>query len=274
MTDRKNQTIQLPEGFTRTKAAAPRRLILGICGGEKSGKTHFALTAPQPIVFFNFDKSSEDIMSYFPDADIFEKYYMPTYLDKTIYANAKKNTDMRAELLAAEKERYVKVVTEFEADFYYCLFSKDYRTLFVDTDTNLWQYLQMAEFGKDMQNNKFAYGPLNAKMAELIRYCKSSDKNVIFSGRIGKQYEDDVWRGEYERRGWKDMPFEVQGNILLEWDGEAREFSGLIQNSSHNPLVCGTKLITKIDSADPFDDMCTFPWAAATITNTAPEEWK
>lgn len=213
-------------------------------------------------------------MHYFPNADIFEKYYMPKYLDKSVYTSAKKNMDMRTELLAKEKERYLEVVQEFEADFYYCLFSKDYRTLFVDTDTNLWQYLQLAEFGKDSQNNKYAYGPLNAKMTELIRYCKSSDKNVIFSGRIGKQYENDIWQGDYERKGWGSMAFEVQGNILLEWSTEEREFSALIQNSSHNPFSCGTKLITKIDSKDPMDDMCTFPWVAATITNTDPEEWK
>ena len=41
------------------------RIILSLCGLEKQGKTHFSLTAPGDIMYFNLDNRMEGVVDKF-----------------------------------------------------------------------------------------------------------------------------------------------------------------------------------------------------------------
>ena len=59
-----------------------KRLIVSIAALEKCGKTHFALTAPGPIAYFNFDIGVEGVIGKFcKDKSIWVTDYS-TDLDK------------------------------------------------------------------------------------------------------------------------------------------------------------------------------------------------
>lgn len=44
------------------------RVIANVEAKQKAGKTHFCLTAPDPIVFFNFDQGLEGVIEPFKKA--------------------------------------------------------------------------------------------------------------------------------------------------------------------------------------------------------------
>lgn len=60
------QLIQL--GFTNVAAPIPQRVIAKIGGPEKTGKTHIALTAPEPIIFISIDIGTEGVVEKFQNA--------------------------------------------------------------------------------------------------------------------------------------------------------------------------------------------------------------
>jgi hypothetical protein len=61
LTDAKLKSL----GFSDAVVETPYRLIASVSGKEKTGKTHFALTAPEPIIFFNIDVGTEGVVGKF-----------------------------------------------------------------------------------------------------------------------------------------------------------------------------------------------------------------
>src|SRR5574343_408421 len=51
--------------FSFNQEEAPYRLIVSISGDEKTGKSHFTLTAPEPIFYFNIDRGTEGVVGKF-----------------------------------------------------------------------------------------------------------------------------------------------------------------------------------------------------------------
>lgn len=57
--------------WTKPKLAAKPRLVTAIWGPPKDGgKTHFALTFPEPIYYFNVDRGIDELLPQFPNTDI------------------------------------------------------------------------------------------------------------------------------------------------------------------------------------------------------------
>ena len=52
-------------GWQAGAPAAPRRLVCSIEGWDKSGKTHLAMTAPEPIVYLDLDVGTEGVKERF-----------------------------------------------------------------------------------------------------------------------------------------------------------------------------------------------------------------
>ena len=54
-------------GFSDDYVETPRRLVISVEGREKTGKSHFGLTAPGPIVYLNVDIGTEGVVGKFQD---------------------------------------------------------------------------------------------------------------------------------------------------------------------------------------------------------------
>ena len=54
-------------GFAPIKKLDRTRLIVSVEGLEKRGKTHFAMTAPPPIAYFDMDIGAEGVVNKFED---------------------------------------------------------------------------------------------------------------------------------------------------------------------------------------------------------------
>lgn len=207
-------------------------------GRTKSGKTHFAImTTPEPVAVITMDPGTLPII----DKAIKQgRKLLPVFLEhhkKESQDEAKKLWDMYRKALRA------------------VLGAKSVRTLVIDTTHEAWELIQLAAFGKLKQNNKFAYGGLNAEFSGLIDevYYGRPDLNTIYIRRQKKLYtkakpkvnkttgeEVDTggdWDGKtMESTGYKDLDYCVdlslvhkfqEGQFLFDTkDSEATRFGG------------------------------------------------
>ena len=230
-------------GTTNTK----HRLILSVDGHEKQGKSHFALTAPQPIALFDVDTGLEGVVDKFKHTSgIFQKSYR-------YHGNMK-------------QPEYEKIWDAFLEAYLGALGVASVRTIIWDTATELWELLRMARFGKLTQVMPYHYGPVNAEFRELVRKVYDTDKNMILVHKRKKKYVDDMWKGGYERAGFTDMGFLVQLNSTIFRDKDSREFVLHIQDCRQNAAMMDTELE---------GPMCTFPFlAVSAFTDTNLDDWE
>jgi len=252
-------------GFETADTTIHKRIILSVEGLEKQGKTHFALGAPGPVLLFNMDVGLEGVISKFPDKEI-KVYNLPMPQLNT------QTTQTEAE------QQWNKFVDVWER----ILGIKDVRTIVVDTATELWDLARVAYFGKISQVKPHHYVHINSEFRRVIRMpLDKSDKNVIFLHQMKKKYvnkgdkADSVWDGTYERSGFNNTGYLVQGMCrvrrIYKRDMEAKgydvtpPFSVEILESRHNPMVVG----------EVFEGpMATFPFVACQIIEgTSPDDW-
>jgi len=223
-----------------------KRLIVAIDAHEKQGKTHFGLTAPGPIAYFNFDRSPEDVLPKFPGKDILvsDQKIPPDWGNKP-------------------QQFYVTVWERFKKLFLAAAEHPRFRSIVVDTATELWEVLRMARLGALAKVMPYQYTPVNAEMTATIKHILPCDKNVIFIHKLRPQYVNDKWNGGYERSGFNQMKFLVQSNISLRF--ENGDFICRINDCSRNMSLCGLELS---------GEMCSFPAIASIIFEDDIENWE
>jgi hypothetical protein len=189
------------------------RLLLATDGPQKSGKTHFALTAPGPIGLINFDLGLEGMI---------DKFYAKnkTIGVKTIRIPEKLTQDNAKECYKEFKTTYDKLLA-----------SPQVRTVVVDTGTDLWDIMRMASLGALEKIPPMKYKSVNQDYKQLIRRAYDSPgKNLILIHKISELYKsmgktssngNDVqeWDGvSMKRDGFKQTGYLIQANLSHRWD--------------------------------------------------------
>ena len=213
-------------GVDATTITTVPRMILGLDGLEKSGKTHFSLTAPDPIGYISLDIGLEGVIHKFNHKriQVFEfEIPLPTPDE-------------------AEPVDYLKLWGEVRRTYQSLLDCKSVRSVIVDTGTKLWALNRLARFGKLSNVKPHHYGPVNAEYEGLINKAKSTDKNLILIHQLRDKYVNDKRTDEVERSGFKNTGFEVQANAVSWWDEEEGGFKLKVTDSRHNPKVRGLEL--------------------------------
>jgi hypothetical protein len=146
--------------FSRfVKADAPYKpRIIGRSAGEPgTGKTHFWLGAPGPIVVMSFDQGLEGVVEKFQDL-------------KDVHV-AQYDWSPTEEL---SQEEAVELRDTFTKDFEHAI--QHARTVIIDRESDLWELFRYAEFGapNDAPRN---YPQLNQRYRRLINMPKSTDIN-------------------------------------------------------------------------------------------------
>lgn len=206
-------------GFSKASNKIVPRLITSVSGMEKNGKTSFALSAPGPIIYFNFDFGLEGVINkYAGEKDIYVKEYRFTRV--------------------MTPDKFVTLWSGFATDYYNALKSKA-RTIIIDTATECWELLRLARFGKLTQVLPFHYGPVSAEYLTLLREGYSYDKNIILLHKMKKQYVNDNFTGKHERGGFSGTGYIVQANLEVYRDGLDGDFFLKILDCRQNSLLGG-----------------------------------
>jgi len=246
----------LKAGFTPKKASTRRRIIAQVEGHEKTGKTHFAFTAPGPIAYFGLDTGEEGVIEKFladgkeiitPD----ESIRVPNIVE------------MSAD---GPKMDAVAAWEQMKKAYSACCRSPQVRSIVWDTATEVWELIRLARFGKLAQVMPVQYSPVNAEMRGLIRLAYDSDKNFIMLHKVKPEYVNDKKTGKFERAGFSDTQYLVQLNLRTEYDHESGLFGVTVLNCRQNMTLCDLKFE---------GDLCSFPMLATMIMpNTSPADWE
>lgn len=218
------------EGFESPSLTLTPRLIMSLCGLEKTGKTHLALSAPAPISYLSLDFGDEGVIEKFVarKKQIFKaEFKMPA---------ARGNSKARE----AMKDQAESVWEDFKSKFLFSLLNA--RTVIVDTETEAWELIRLARFGKIDQVKPIHYGPVNREYKEvLIKASYEANANVIFLQRLKKEWLNDKATGNYEQAGYSGIPFDVQVNARTFVDENGR-FALYIDNCRQNATLRGVVL--------------------------------
>lgn len=235
------------------------RLIVAVAAREKQGKTHFAMTAPGPMVIFNADTGLEGVVHKFLAQGKRILVYnvpKPDPSSKTVEKEAGKVWD--------------NMVNAFDE----ALRNGAIRTIIFDTATEVWEILRLAYFGKITQVMPHHYVGCNAEFRKFLDKAYSTDKNLILVQKMKAEYLNDKRTGEYEMAGFNDTPYRVQAVLYpMRFDGKGKLPDG--QNVEKGDF--GVRIYESRHNADANDmyltgELAKFPFVASMIIEgTSPD---
>lgn len=191
-----NQLAQLKAlGFSDAQIKTPRRIIASLSGKEKTSKTHIALTAPEPIFYFNMDNGGEGVVSRFQS--IGKKIYSkPVRVPKSAPQNQYKE-------MWSGKEGVKPAILSV------CEYNRGSGIL--DTSSELYELARLAEFGKLEQVMPHHYARVNSEwQKEILQAMYESDMTWILIHKVKPVWVNDKRTGNYEMAGFADTGYKVQ----------------------------------------------------------------
>lgn len=189
--------------YTRADQPCKPRIIAGSFGEAGSGKTHFWMGAPAPIVVHSFDKGLEGVVEKFQDEK--EIYFVSHDWSPTDEISQDEAKEIRDKFI----EDYKHSLTVA-------------RTVVIDRETDMWEVYRYAEFGSPNDSPK-DYDALNKRYRWLVNAAKATDVNL---GML--QGMKDIWsskmnpntgkvglggRTHRERAGMRELESLVHVNI-------------------------------------------------------------
>lgn len=182
-------------GFQQAENTEHDRLILVLGGLEGKGKTHFALGSEDPLALINFDIGQEGVIDKFlaKNKVIYHRqFHKPV---KFTDSGAVKEDGAQAEWLA------------LNGAWYKLLRIPDLKTIVVDTETEMWELIRLARFGKLESVQPWNYPPVNREYGSMLKAAYDSNKSLILLQKMRKEYKNDKWTGAFERAGFGDTRY-------------------------------------------------------------------
>lgn len=225
-----------------------KRLIVDIAGEEKTGKTHFGLTAPGPVFMHSFDIGTEGVLEKFVAQG---KRIMVAEYQLTLQPG--EGTDKQV----ADAANHVW--EQFVENFRDGLASAGQGTTLVDTGTEMWELIRLARFGRLVQIMPHHYTSLNKEMQGLIRESYNHNGSTVYTTKMKPEWESYIGpdgkeksrkTGRMERSGFKDMPFQVQvvGECTrADRVGGGSDFGLMVESCRQNPEINGVEVPNDFD---------------------------
>lgn len=219
-------------GFERPRTETPRRLIASVAGREKTGKTHLALTAPPPIIFFDVDIGTEGVVERFA----IEGKEIWLY---TIRVPKEDKQDLWKAMWEDAKAKLKKS------------YGIGKGTVVMDTGGEMYELCRLARFGKLTQVLPHNYVETNNEWREVMRWAYESPMNTIFIHKMKPKWVNNQRTSEYEVAGFGDIEYMTQINLRTMGSTEDGKFTPrvFIKDCRQNPTLGGTTLE---------DSMCDF----------------
>lgn len=259
-------------GFAAVRRS-PRRLIANIQGTTKSGKTRLALTAKKPCGYLAIEVGGDEgVVDHFIPigADSTEDIQIAhIQMPSPVYPMREDYKDDRA------YQDAISIVVQDAANIALDQFYKAYyaslanmATTIVDTGSDLWEIIRLANFGRLEKVPQLAYAQVNKQMDKLIDDAFSYQGSVLFLHHLKEKWitftndkgkEQGRPSGVFEMAGYGGVKKKVQATIEL-WRDDLQEpdndtgrmvrFNSSILESRHNPDVMGQQFHNDFDFAD------------------------
>jgi len=214
-------------GFTDVSKPIPQRLIIKLAGPEKTGKTHYALTGPEPIIYFSIDIGTEGVVEKFQQSGKQVLLYEIKY--------------ERGKSAGEYKSLWDNVLQRLDAAL-----QVDYGTLVIDTWTEIYELARLAHFGKLSQVQPHNYGPVYAELRGIIDAIYGTGMSAVLLAKMAKAFETK----ELEEKGFSDTDFKVQANLRTSRQDITNQETGIttpvftanVKDCRQNPFINGMAL--------------------------------
>ena len=218
-------------------------ITVSIAGLPKTGKSHLALTFPEPIIVFSFDLGLEPVLAKFEGKKIGVKTYPIPIID------------------SIHPKPYAKPIwAQFTKDYKEAIWDKAVKTVVIDTGTALYELARHArteELGQQ-QLLRHQYGEVYSRMSALYLEPRISGVNLVITHYTKDVYEDEKPTGEVALDGYKrtngiaDLVLTMARGQTRDKDGKPKtvalttitdsrfgfELDGLIlENTTYNELI-------------------------------------
>lgn len=212
------------------KPIAPKRGITVHCWGlDKSGKSRFGLSAPQPALI-NFDRSEDWLLEKL-EMDILRDRIVvpPTGTDRTITPAAAKKAMQQAEQDIAQARALAS--------------GGAVETLIIDGGSLFLDLITIVTLDEATNpNNTFRYAGRNAYVNNLLNELNESGLNVVWTSKakplwVGNQRVPNVYTPDTH----DNIPFLVDVNLQMvaEPCPEGQAFRGVIGTNGFRPDLVG-----------------------------------
>lgn len=232
-------------------------------GLEKTGKNHFCFTAPDPILCISGDRRVN-----------FLAKKLGEQLGKRIHA-----ARFRYEIPAGADDSKIKAIVrpvwrEAEELFWEALRSDSVRTIVIDTGTWAWETKRLAAFGKTTKVLPVFYGVANAQFERMLLAAEDyPSKHVLWihkmdylwKSREGRYGEERFKTTKLERKGFKNVGFDVQASLRTAYDPDKREFSVKVVDNAFD-ADCNGMVFKRAQ--------CNYASVMSMITGTSLKEWR
>lgn len=252
---------ELGGSYVIANKVPPRRLVVALDGLEKGGKTNFALTAPGPLAYQNWDIGDEGVI---------EKFQTTKTVWRSDYTITVEKEDSQETIMAKVKPEWERCVKDYKIALAGIQAGK-IRSIVKDTSSEEWEALRLARLGKLTQVMPHHYTALNSEYRNLIREIYNTIGNMILLHKLKAEWKDNPLTGKgnktggWERAGYSDTGFLVQVNATAYRDKDGH-FHILVRDCRQNPACAGLDLV---------DDMATFPWLGVNVyPETELSDWE
>lgn len=267
---------------TATSTTVSSRVIASIEGSSGTGKDHFALGAPDPIVVFNFDCGLEGVIEKFvrkgkritvagdPKLKAGGKYPSYHFARPVPKQGEGRRGEAYLERVKATAypvwERFISDLDEF--------YRSEARTGIIDTGGAAFALARFAFHGMDKGKPDAKADPYGQKSGDmkaifqgLITDGYNYDKNVLWLHRVKEEWKANAPTGKYISDGYNQAPYEMQAVLRTKKERKkgANEFSVEVMKYRPDPEMEGEEFSGR---------QCQFAIVMASISGMDVEEWE
>ena len=238
----------LNAGFLPIDTSDKRGLIVSIEGDPNVGKTHFGFTAPGPIAVFDFDEGTSGVVKKFPNKTIFTRTFRFPIAAKV------------------EAEFDYKRAWDDFVNSYMGAIQSGVRTVFIDTATEMWELVRLAELGRLQEVPPRFYSTVNNYWREVISRARSADIILVLSNRLKDEYVGNAKTGGKVLAGNKDTHYDVDVALSLTRNEKQVPVLEILKSRFNRDVAQGFKFTGS--------DVCTFPNVASFVCENSVSDWE
>lgn len=229
--------------FTEIPLVAPHRLVFRSFGWDKTGKTHFGLTMPSPVLGLYLDPGGTE--------GVAQKFIREGKDIRQIQYRFNKKFD--------DQDKAKEVRDQWIEDYQHALTIA--RSIQWD-ETETWELFRFAEFGRESDLQR-EYGPLNGMYRGLIQDAFDAGVNLQLIQKVKTKWVKGQSTDEIEPVGFKQAGNIVQISLEHLWSAE-HGFQVCVKNARQNTELWGMT----------FDNL-TFPELGVLVySDTQESDWQ
>lgn len=223
-----------------------RHTVINLIGDDQTGKTHFAFSAPDPILWITGDPGNARGVA---------KKFQHKNIQKCVFDLPKGLVQTQQLRDIAEKEQ-----NRVRATFLKAVESGYFRTIITDREDELWELWRYSEFDEGKAKGHH-YTPVNVDFKAMLKGADKNKVNLITISAMTAEYVDNKPTGKMKKAGFKHLGMLTQIAIQAfrdDYDNFSMQIRSCRDDATKNGIMVNKQVLGE----------------ALEITNEAGDRWE